>query len=75
MITFKCRECSKRLFVKDRLAGRRVQCPRCFKYLAVPGDHQRNWHVRGVAMALLASAMLVVVGWLVYFVSNGGLKS
>jgi len=71
MITFKCRECSKRLFVKDQLAGRRVQCPRCFKLLAVPDKKTRNWHLRGLGMALLTVVVAVAVGWLVYFIRTG----
>ena len=75
MITFKCRECSKRLFVKNRLRDRRVQCPRCFKYLAVPDVSDRNWHLRGIGMALLTSLILVAVVFLVRFIKNGGLNS
>ena len=75
MITFKCRECSKRLFVKDQLRDRRVQCPRCFKYLAVPDVSDRNWHLRGIGMALLTSLILVAVVFLVRFIKNGGLNS
>ncbi len=70
MITFKCRECSKRLFVKNQLSGRRIQCPRCYKYLAVPDVKGRNWHLRGIAMCFLASMIVVAVGWLVYFVTH-----
>jgi len=75
MITFKCRECSKRLFVKNQLSGRRVQCPRCFKYLAVPDVSERNGYLRGAAYLLLTSIILVAVTWLVYFIRNGGLQS
>jgi len=71
MITFKCRECSKRIFVKDELAGRRVQCPRCFKLLAVPEVKHRNWHLRGIAMALLTLVVIAAVGWLVHFMRTG----
>jgi len=74
MITFKCRECGKRLFVKRELAGRRVQCPRCFKYLAVPEPTFRNLHLRGITMTFLAGVIVLAVGWMVYFVRNGGLQ-
>ena len=70
MITFKCRECSKRLFVKDELAGRRTQCPRCFKYLAVPDPKEGNPHLRGIAMALLTFVIVVAIGFIVYYISN-----
>ena len=72
MITFKCRECGKRLFEKNDLAGRRTQCPRCFKYLAVPMVSDRNYHLRGIAAALLATMIVVVIGYIVIFITNGG---
>lgn len=71
MITFKCRECGKRLFVKGQLAGRRAQCPRCFKYLAVPMVSDPNFHLRGIGMALLTGLIVLAVVWIVYFIKNG----
>jgi len=71
MITFKCRECGKRLFVKGQLAGRRTQCPRCYKYLAVPMMSDRNFHIRGIGMAVLTGLIVVAVVWIVYFIKNG----
>jgi len=71
MITFKCRECGKRLFVKGQLAGRRTQCPRCYKYLAVPMVSDRNFHLRAIGMALLTGVIAVAVAWIVYFIKNG----
>lgn len=70
MITFKCRECGKRLFVKDELGGRRTQCPRCFKYLAVPEIKDKNRHVQAIKMALLTFLIVLAVGWIVYYISN-----
>jgi len=70
MITFKCRECGKRLFVKDQLSGKRTQCPRCYKYLAIPAVTIRNRHLRGLAMALLTCLILLAVTWMVYYFSN-----
>jgi len=72
MITFKCRECGKRIFVKDQLSGRRIQCPRCFKYLAVPEVRIRSLHLRGIALTLLTGLIILAAGWIVYFVKNGG---
>lgn len=72
MITFKCRECTKRLFVKDELSGRRIQCPHCYKYLAVPVAGDRNWHLRGIGITLLGCVIVSAIVWIVYYVKNGG---
>jgi len=71
MITFKCRECGKRLFVKGQLAGRRAQCPRCFRYLAVPLTSDKNFHLRGIAIALLTGVIVLAVAWVVVFIKTG----
>lgn len=75
MITFRCRECAKRIFVKDELAGKRAQCPRCYKYLAVPEQKERNWHLQEISLALLTVIIIGAVSWIVYFYSNGGGQS
>jgi len=72
MITFKCRECGKRLFVKNELSGRRTQCPRCFKYLAVPTASDKNYHLRAIATALLATMIVAAICYIVIFITHGG---
>ncbi|HUS57622.1 MAG TPA: hypothetical protein VM141_03135 [Planctomycetota bacterium] len=72
MITFKCRECGKRLFVKNELSGRRTQCPRCFKYLAVPVCSDKSYHLRGIAAVVLAIAIAFAIVRVVAFFKAGG---
>jgi len=53
-ISITCENCSKKLRVKDEIAGKKVKCPQCKGVIAVPGaaatvsaaENNKQWYVR-----------------------------
>ena len=42
MVQLACPQCSKRLFVKPDLAGKKVKCPHCGGAVPIPGGGETS---------------------------------